>query len=117
VPSRPGKACRQINCPVIAKTNEHQGYCEAHKDKAGWNLNERMKGNRHSRGYGNDWDKVKPMVMKRDSYLCQSCIKQGIATTATQVDHIKPKALGGTNALSNLQCLCEPCHIAKTARE
>jgi 5-methylcytosine-specific restriction protein A len=117
MPLRPGKACRQINCPNVAKSREHQGYCEEHKDKAGWNLNERNKGNRHSRGYGSDWDKVKPIAMKRDSYLCQSCIKKGIATAAAQVDHIKPKAKGGNNSLSNLQSLCEPCHRAKTARE
>ncbi len=33
------------------------------------------------------------------------------------VDHIIPKAHGGTDADSNLQSLCWPCHKAKTARE
>jgi 5-methylcytosine-specific restriction protein A len=117
MPFRPGKACRQINCPIIVKTSQYQGYCEEHKDKAGWHLNERSKGNRHIRGYGSEWDRLKPIAMKRDSYLCQSCIKKGIATAAAQVDHIKPKALGGTDALSNLQCLCDACHRDKTARE
>jgi 5-methylcytosine-specific restriction protein A len=117
MPLRPGKACRQINCPNVAKNNEHQGYCEAHKDKAGWNLNAKTKGSDTARGYGWDWRKLRLISLKRDSYLCQSCIKQGIATAANQVDHIKPKAQGGTNALSNLQSLCEPCHRTKTAKE
>jgi 5-methylcytosine-specific restriction protein A len=117
MPTRPGKACRQTNCPIIAKTSQYQGYCEEHKNKAGWHLNERTKGNRHIRGYGSEWDKLKPIAMKRDSYLCQFCINKGIATAAAQVDHIRPKAQGLTNSLSNLQSLCEPCHRAKTARE
>jgi hypothetical protein len=46
VPLRLRKASRQINCPVIAKTDVHQGYFEVHKGKAGWHLNERTKGNK-----------------------------------------------------------------------
>jgi 5-methylcytosine-specific restriction protein A len=37
--------------------------------------------------------------------------------SATQVDHIKAKAVGGTDEDNNLQPLCGPCHKAKTARE
>ena len=33
------------------------------------------------------------------------------------VDHIIPKAEGGTDDESNLQSLCKPCHAAKTDRE
>ncbi|WP_196245106.1 HNH endonuclease, partial [Xenorhabdus bovienii] len=33
------------------------------------------------------------------------------------VDHIKPKAHGGTDALTNLILLCWSCHRAKTATE
>jgi 5-methylcytosine-specific restriction protein A len=117
MPSRPGKACRQISCPNIAKSREHQGYCEEHKDKGGWNLNERTKGNRHSRGYGSDWDKIRVIALKRDSYLCQFHLLKGMAIAATHVDHIKPKDQGGTNALNNLQSLCVKCHEATTARE
>ncbi|EHS1339913.1 HNH endonuclease, partial [Escherichia coli] len=36
---------------------------------------------------------------------------------AKTVDHIIPKAHGGTDADCNLQSLCWPCHKAKTARE
>ncbi|WP_139157546.1 HNH endonuclease, partial [Enterobacter hormaechei] len=41
----------------------------------------------------------------------------GIATKATSVDHIIPKAHGGTDDDSNLESLCWPCHRKKTATE
>lgn len=69
---------------------------------------------RHSRGYGNEWTKLRKAIMARDSHLCQPCLRNGTPTPATQVDHIKPKAKGGTDAAGNLQAICTPCHDAKT---
>jgi len=52
------------------------------------------------------------MVLRRDP-LCRAC---GHAIS-TEVDHIVPKARGGTDEESNLQGLCSACHAAKTARD
>ncbi|MCV5446250.1 HNH endonuclease, partial [Escherichia coli] len=52
-----------------------------------------------------------------DKGLCQLCLHAGVVGEAKTVDHIIPKAHGGTDADSNLQSLCWPCHKAKTARE
>tara|TARA_B100001063_G_scaffold247320_1_gene292610 strand:+ start:5318 stop:5635 length:318 start_codon:yes stop_codon:yes gene_type:complete len=98
-------------------SSKYQGYCEAHKDKAGWFANEKAKGNRHQRGYGRDWELIRKQALKRDAYLCQSCRATGKYIKATTVDHIKAKEHGGTDAMSNLQSLCDSCHKAKTARE
>jgi 5-methylcytosine-specific restriction endonuclease McrA len=38
-------------------------------------------------------------------------------TWATEVDHIKPKAQGGTDESENVQGLCHQCHSIKTATE
>jgi 5-methylcytosine-specific restriction protein A len=65
-----------------------------------------------ARGYGWQWGKLRKLVLVRQP-LCQS---PGCFNAATDVDHIIPKAKGGTDALENLQALCKPCHSRKTAR-
>lgn len=69
---------------------------------------------RHARGYGTAWDKVRALALQRDRHLCIPCLAGGRPTPATQVDHIMPKAKGGTDDLANLQSICTPCHEAKT---
>ncbi|EFO1861873.1 hypothetical protein DUZ28_23195 [Escherichia coli] len=49
--------------------------------------------------------------------ILRVCLRAGVVREAKTVDHIIPKAHGGTDADSNLQSLCWPCHKAKTARE
>lgn len=72
---------------------------------------------RHERGYGRDWTKLRLRILARDLHLCQPCKRKGRATPATQVDHIVPKAKGGTDDEGNLQAICGPCHVAKTLIE
>nr|WP_136252865.1 HNH endonuclease [Ningiella ruwaisensis] len=117
MPTRPGKACRVNSCGNIVKDHSHRGYCEAHKDRAGWHNNERLKGNDTKRGYGWEWRKLRKIVLERDNHLCQICLKKGKAVTGNQCDHIIPKSRGGTDSLSNLQILCVDCHRKKTAKE
>lgn len=62
-------------------------------------------------------DVIRARVLKRDKGLCQLCLRAGVVREAKTVDHIIPKAHGGTDADCNLQSLCWPCHKAKTARE
>ena len=81
------------------------------------------KGSRHERGYGAKWDRIRLQALKRDRYLCQACLKQGLLTPLCvkpydhAVDHILSKAHGGTDDLDNLQSLCVPHHSEKTARD
>lgn len=73
--------------------------------------------NRHERGYGYEWTKLRKQVLQRDCYLCQPCERQGRTTQATQVDHITPKAQDGSDDFDNLQSICDDCHKAKTKAE
>lgn len=84
------------------------------ENKYGW---KESRGNRHERGYGTQWDKIRKLVLQRDDNLCQECLKQHRVTIGTHVDHIQSKAKGGTDDLDNLQTLCEQCHKDKTLRE
>ena len=69
---------------------------------------------RQQRGYGAQWDKLRKQVLRRDAYLCRPCLADDRLTSATEVDHIVPKAKGGTDTPSNLQAICRACHRAKT---
>ncbi len=46
--------------------------------------------------------------------LCRHCAANGITTIATVPDHILALTNGGTDDDTNIQCLCGPCHEAKT---
>lgn len=74
---------------------------------------------RRSRGYGPEWDKLRTIVLDRANGLCQChhCTSTGRITIATEVDHIIPKAKGGTDDLDNLQAINSSCHQRKTTEE
>lgn len=72
---------------------------------------------RHERGYGTAWERLRSAVMRRDRWLCQPCLSKGRPTPASAVDHITPKASGGTDDQENLQAICKACHDAKTAKD
>ena len=80
-------------------------------------VSDRKRGNRHKRGYGHSWDKLRAVILSRDSHCCVMCDALGRTTPANTVDHITPKSLGGSDRPDNLQSLCQDCHAFKTARE
>ena len=51
-------------------------------------------------------------ILTRDSWLCQceECRTTGRVLPAHEVDHITPRAEGGTDAIENLVVLCPNCH-------
>jgi len=76
-------------------------------------------GSTTERGYGAAWQKLRERILKRDNYLCQPCLAAtpSRVTVARQVDHKKPKAKGGDDSEDNLQAICDPCHLAKSAED
>lgn len=91
----------------IAKPLEPQKFADAHR------------GSRHERGYGSEWEKTRARILKRDGYVCQceECKRAGRQLPAGDVDHIVPKAHGGTDDDDNLRAMNARCHKQKTARE
>lgn len=63
-------------------------------------------------------------VRERDENRCKVCglglgdlRKDGTIVLAIHVDHIVPRASGGTNCDTNLRCCCETCNAGKGARK
>lgn len=95
MPPRAKRPCRHRGCTAV--TNDVGGYCEIHRQQHagdGWRNYQPGK-TRQERGYGRPWEIKRARIMKRDKYLCQNCRRDGIATKASSVDHIIPKAHGG----------------------
>ena len=107
------KPCSQPGCGVLVRDGSSR--CPKHP-KAN-SFADKKRGNRHERGYGTAWSKLRELVLKRDQGLCQPCAATGRVTLAKEVDHKVPKAEGGTDDESNLQGICHACHLTKTAAE
>ena len=55
-------------------------------------------------------------VLERAGFSCQACGARANDGVKLHVDHIHPVSKGGTNDLSNLQCLCQACNLGKADR-
>jgi len=63
---------------------------------------------------GRPWRRLKREVHERDGWTCCQCQR---VTMNLECDHIVNKAQGGTDALDNLQSLCQECHGEKSQQE
>jgi 5-methylcytosine-specific restriction enzyme A len=75
---------------------------------------------RHERGYGSAWVTLRRTILKRDYGLCQCDMCKGGALRtmlAQEVDHITPKAKGGTDDPANLRAVSSECHKRITAEQ
>jgi 5-methylcytosine-specific restriction endonuclease McrA len=76
-----------------------------------------MRESAYKRGYNKRWQKARLLYLKQNP-LCVMCYNQGLATTATVVDHITPHK--GDNALfwdtNNWQPLCKQHHDSTKKR-
>ena len=71
---------------------------------------------RHKRLRGHQLTVLRSRLL-RASPLCAHCQREGRIAEATELDHITPLHLGGSNDEANLQGLCRPCHLAKSNAE
>lgn len=55
--------------------------------------------------------------LHRTNGLCEDCLACGATSAATQVDHIKPLALGGSDEDHNTRNLCDFHHQKRTAEQ
>lgn len=111
MPWQPLKRCSYQGCNKRVKS----GRCEEHKQEAR-RQQDSKRGSRRERGYTPTWDKYRLHYLKLNP-LCVHCLKNGVYTPATIVDHIIPID-GGNDVLFwpdwNHQSLCHGCHNTKT---
>ena len=76
---------------------------------------DRMRGGADARGYNAEWRRARKAYLQLHP-LCAECLKEGILTPATVVDHIMPHR--GDQRLfwdeQNWQPLCQAHHNKKT---
>lgn len=109
MPTKPAGPCRDSKCPYRAV---ERGWCATHAAKHP--PKPRPVDDRPSaakRGYDQKWRRIRAHFLKFKQ-MCAEC-----GTTATEVDHIKPLAAGGTHKWENLRPLCKPCHSRKTSTQ
>jgi 5-methylcytosine-specific restriction protein A len=101
------------------------GYCDKHEviasqaHKQTRRALDARRGNATVRGYGFRWRQYRVWFLSQYP-LCVHCEAQGIATLATEVDHIVPVTGADDPSFwetSGHQALCKSCHSTKTARE
>lgn len=102
----PCRRCRKAH-------GNRNGYCDVHQSLAiVWNKSRTNKSAERN-GSTRAWRTLRRSVLLRDRYTCRVCGALGV----NEVDHIKAKALGGTDDPDNLQAICCDCHKEKTVRE
>lgn len=116
MPQRPQRPCRHKGCRNLHRNAN--GYCDQHQaeaSKSRWGKSKWGEKSAAERGYDHEWRKLRASIMERDKWLCQPCMRHGVLTEATEVDHIISKADGGSDDPENLQAICKVCHRIKTA--
>jgi 5-methylcytosine-specific restriction protein A len=84
-------------------------------------------GSKAERGLPANWEAIRAAVLRRDRYLCRcsECQTNGRVRTASEVDHVVPRAegirrgwtLAQINAMTNLAAINPECHKLKSVKE
>jgi len=108
MPKRSMRQCLHPHCGELISVGS---YCDKHKK-----VKDSYRDNAGDRGYNANWRKYR-LIYLRNNPLCVECLKHGITTLATVVDHVI--AHKGNTILfwdsNNHQALCKHCHDIKTS--
>ena len=105
MPSTALRPCRTRGCPAVTS----DGYCAQHPRQQ---YRPSPSGTSDPALYNNAlWRRRRHRILANhpDCAMCGSA--------ATDVDHIVPKAIGGSDEDDNLRSLCHRCHSRRTGRD
>jgi 5-methylcytosine-specific restriction protein A len=109
-PWAPKHPCAQPGCAEVLPRGVSR--CQLHRRQA-W-THERPSS--AERGYGAAWRALRAQVLAEEPH-CRLCAAEGHLEAARTVDHIVPRAQGGTDDRENLRPLCDRHHRQKSGRE
>lgn len=104
----PCPSCRRV---AARRDRARHLVCSA----CGWR-DDNARGTTTERGLGADWQKVRLLVLARDSWTCQVRWDERCEQIATTVDHIIPRAQGGGLDPRLLRASCKHCNSARGDR-
>ena len=113
MPMRPARNCAQPGCPELVSQGTR---CPRHQLPRA--AREVPRPTATQRGYGSQWSRLRAQYLAAHPYCADPFNHHPHTLVGGQVvDHIRPRALGGADANSNLQTLCQACHNYKTAHD
>ena len=111
MPKRPCLDCNRLTANP-SRCDEHQA---AYNQRQ-----EALRGSSTARGYTSQWRRTAASVVAkhRQQYgdWCPGYLIAGHPARDLTVDHVVPKARGGTDSAANLSVLCRGCNARKGAR-
>ena len=120
MPHSPRRPCRAQGCRNFCNPGDQ--YCEIHlamyvkEDNEYYN---RYKRDQEAQAFYDSpqWRATRRRKLQEQP-CCEECLRHGIITPATIVDHITPIKQGGARLdMNNLQSLCRSCHSIKSIAE
>ncbi|MEB2270114.1 HNH endonuclease [Bacillus safensis] len=112
MPPKPLRECKVRGCRELTR----DGYCHTHADgkqQEAKYYNKHVRDKRSTRFYySKEWRQTRKLVLSRDSFLCQRCLKQNRVVPADTVHHIVEVKQDWNKRLdlNNLVSLCGRCH-------
>lgn len=108
---RSRSVCIEEDCLEPA---EDRGRCLEHQRE-----HDRQRGTKQERGYDATYYRLRPIVLnthvRKHGWVCPGYGRPRHRSKRLTVDHITPRARGGTNTLDNLGVLCLSCNSRKRA--